>query len=105
MHTRYDSFARTTLGQQIAAMIEHPDRLAEFNAFSREGFPAVTALVSQLSPVLIPLKASDPKTFNFAKQFVGAYVGDMMQRAECTMVHKAKAVPGKLFSVGTLWSS
>ena len=104
MHSRYDSFARTPLGQQIAAIIAHPDRLIEFNAFSREGFPAVTALVSELSPVLIPLKASDPKIFNFAKQFVGAYVGDVMQRADRTMVREAKAVPGKLFSVGALWS-
>ena len=104
MHKRYDGFAQTALGREITGIIDQRDRQIEFNAFSREGFPAVTALVSQLSPVLLKYKASDPKTFNFAKQFVGAYVGDMMKAAKHTMVRDAKSVPGKLFTVGAVWS-
>ena len=104
MQQRYDSFARTGLGRQIAAIIDRKDRQIEFNAFSREGFPAVTALVFELSPELLKLKSSDPKLFNFAKQFVGAYVGDMMKEADYSIDRPAKAVPGKLFTVGAVWA-
>jgi hypothetical protein len=105
MNKRYEAFSQTQLGQQIVKIISQPNRQIEFNAFSREGFPAVTALISELSPVLLPLKSSDPKAFNFAKQFVGDFVGDMMRGAGRKIERQAKSVPGKLFSVGAVWSS
>jgi len=105
MNKRYEAFAQTALGQQIVKIILRPHRQIEFNAFSREGFPAVTALVSELSPILLPLKASDPKGFNFAKQFVGDWVGDMMRGAGYKIARSAKSVPGKLFTVGAVWSA
>lgn len=105
MQKRYQGIAMTPLGKQIAAIIDQPNRQIELDAFSREGFPAVTALVSQLKPVLLPLRKKDLKRFNFAKQYVGAYVGEMMQRAGRTIVNSGKRVPGKLFSVGAVWSS
>ena len=105
MNKRYEAFAQTQLGQQIIRIIDQPNRQIEFNAFSREGFPAVTALVSELSPILLKLKLTDPKGFNFAKQFVGDFVGDMMRGAGRKIERPAKSVPGKLFSVGAVWST
>lgn len=104
MNKRYEAIAQTALGRQIISIISQPNRQIEFNAFSREGFPAVTALVSELYPVLLKLKTSDPKTFNFVKQFVGDVVGEMMRSSGYEIVIPAKSVPGKLFSVGAVWS-
>ena len=45
------------------------------------------------------------KAFNFAKQFVGDFVGDIMRGADQKIERQAKSVPGKLFSVGAVWSA
>ena len=105
MTTRFSSFGTTPLGQQLTELIQTPDRYIEFRAFSREGFPAVTALVSVLTPVLEPLRTSDPGLFDAAKQFVGWYTGMTMRGEGHMIVQKSKAVPGKLFSVGAVWSA
>jgi hypothetical protein len=91
------------MGQQLAAAIDTPDRYIEFRAFSREGFPAVTALVSELSPILEPLRTTDPQQFGAAKQFVGWYVGEIMRQNGHVIVRKSASVPGKLFTVGAVW--
>lgn len=104
MSTRFEAFLRTELGQKIAQIIDTPHRQIEFDAFSREGFPAVTALVSELSPLLFDMRETDKAGFNAAKQFVGWYVGKKMATAGRTIVNPSKSVPGKLFSVGAVWS-
>lgn len=104
MTTRFESFGKTPLGIEIAAVVDQPNRLIEFDAFSREGFPAVTALVSQLTPLLERVKRDNPAQFGPSKQFVGWYVGQQLRAADRTMVKESKAVPGKLFSVGAVWS-
>lgn len=103
MNNRFKDFAESQLGQQIVSIIDRKDRIIELAAFSREGFPAVTALVSELEPVLQPLRNADPKGFNFAKQFVGDYVGNLMKSNGYEMSRSAKSVPGKLFNVGAVW--
>jgi len=102
--SRFDSFGRTPRGQEITNIIDTPDRYVEFRAFSREGFPAVTALVSQLRPILEPLRESDPAEFDSAKQFTGYTVGSIMRGRGHSIVNKSVRVPGKLFTVGALWS-
>lgn len=104
MSSRFEAFQATELGQKITAIIDVPDRLVEFDAFSREGFPAVTAIVSELSPLLMPIKETKPSQFNEAKQFVGWYVGQIMRKAGRSIVRSSKSVPGKLFSVGAVWA-
>ena len=102
MNNRYRDFSQSALGQAIVAIIDQKDRVIEFKAFSREGFPAVTALVSELQPIIGGLRATDPKGFNFAKQFVGDHVGDVM-RGQGYQTKRTRSVPGKLFTVGALW--
>ena len=71
MTTRFESYGHTALGRRLAAMISTPERYAEYRAFSQEGFPAITALVSVVRPELEPLRHSDRREFDAAKQFVG----------------------------------
>ena len=103
--SRFDHYARTPLGHQLTIIIDTPDRYVEFRAFSREGFPAVTALVSVLTPLLAPLRQIDPTKFDAAKQFVGWLTGVIMRRHGHTIVRKAASVPGKLFNVAAVWSA
>lgn len=104
MTSRFASFAKSPRGQELTNIIDTQDRYAEFRAFSREGFPAVAALVSQLRPILEPLRGSNPAEFDSAKQFIGFYVGSIMRRRGHSIVKKSVRVPGKLFTVGALWS-
>lgn len=104
MTSRFESFGHTTLGQELTHIIDTPDRYVEFRAFSREGFPAVAALVSQLSPILEPLRESNPAEFDSAKQFVGYFTGLIMRRHGHSIIKKSVRVPGKLFTVAALWS-
>jgi hypothetical protein len=102
--TRFEHFGRTPLGQHLTTMIDTPERYVEFRAFSREGFPAVTALVSVLTAVLEPLRHSDPAQFDAAKQFAGWLAGVIMRRHRHVIVRKSARVPGKLFNVAAVWS-
>ena len=104
MTSRFDSFGQSSRGQELTKIIDTPDRYAELRAFSREKLPAVAALVSQLRPILDPLRESNPAEFDSAKQFVGFYVGSMMRSHGHSIVKRSVRVPGKLFTVGALWS-
>ncbi len=104
MGNQFDSFAMTPLGRRILHVMDQPDRLAEYRAFSREGYPAVTALVSELTPVLEPVRHHEPKSFNLAKQFVGNRVGIVMREAGYAVAKAGVRVPGKLFTVAALWA-
>ena len=102
--SRFETYGRTPFGLRLAAIIDTPERYIEFRAFSREGFPAVTALVSILTPLLEPLRQADPAEFNAAKQFAGWLTGVIMRRHGHSIVRKAASVPGKLFNVAAVWS-
>ena len=81
---RFDHFSTTSLGQKLAAVIDAPDRYTEMAAFTREGFPAITAMVSLLRDLLEPLRAADRKLFDEAKQFCGYRVGEIMRELVCS---------------------
>ena len=100
MSARFVDFEKTELGQKLKALVEEPNRLIEFEAFSREGFPAVTALVSEVSPLLENI--TSVKERNFIKQSIGDFVARVMRKAKYEKVGQ-RSVPGKLFSVGALW--
>jgi hypothetical protein len=103
MTTRFESYSRTARGQRLAAVINDPERYAEYRAFSREGFPAVTALVSLLRPELEIIRLADRRAFDAAKQFVGWAVGSVMRNHGHVIIGRSR-VPGGLFTVGAIWS-
>ena len=104
MTTRFEAYSRTPRGCRLVAIINDPARYPEYRAFSREGFPAVTALVSLVRPELEPLRRSDRREFDAAKQFVGWAVGRIMRHHGHETVGRSR-VPGGLFTVGAIWSS
>jgi hypothetical protein len=79
MTTRFESYGRTSLGRRLASIINAPERYSEYRVFSREGFPAMTALVLVVRPELEPLQHSDRREFDAAKQFMGWAVGRIMR--------------------------
>jgi|HubBroStandDraft_4_1064222.scaffolds.fasta_scaffold382430_2 hypothetical protein len=99
MTTRFLSYSRTARGQRLTAIIQTPERYPEYRAFSREGFPAVTALVSLLRAELEPLRLADRRAFDAAKQFVGS----VMRYHRHAIIGRSR-VPGGLFTVGAIWS-
>jgi hypothetical protein len=104
MTTPFQAYSRTERGQWLAAIINDSARYPEYAAFSREGFPALTALVSLLRPELEPLRKAAPKEFTATKQFVGWAVGSVMRNHGHDIVGRAR-VPGRLFTMGAIWST
>jgi hypothetical protein len=103
MTTRFNAYSRTPRGQRLAAIVDDPDRYPEYRAFSREGFPAVTAVLSLVKPELEALRHTDRREFDAAKQFVGWAVGVIMRAHGHAIVGRSR-VPGGLFTVGAIWS-
>lgn len=103
MTTPFDHYGRTARGQRLAAIINDAARYPEYRAFSREGFPAVTALVSLVRPELDALRGSDRQEYDSAKQFIGWAVGAIMRGYGHEIVGRSR-VPGGLFTVGAIWS-
>jgi hypothetical protein len=104
MTAPFEHYSRAPRGQRVAAIIHDSARYPEYRAFSREGFAAVTALVSQVKSELEGLRRSNRREFDAAKQFVGWAAGAVMRSHGHEIVGK-KRVPGSLFTVGAIWSS
>ena len=103
MTTPFEHYSRTPRGRRLAAIVNDPARYPEYRAFAREGFPAVTALVSLVGPELEPLIRRDRREFDAAKQYIGWAVGAVMRSLGHEIVGK-KRVPGGLFTTGAIWS-
>src|SRR6266851_8005678 len=103
MTTPSEVYGRTPQGRRLAAIVDDPSRYPEYRAFSREGFPAITALVSLVKPELDTLRHSDRREFDAAKQYVGWAVGVVMRAHGHNIVGRSR-VPGGLFTVGAIWS-
>jgi hypothetical protein len=103
MTSRFEAYCHTPRGQRLAAIINAPARYPEYQAFSREGFPAVTALVSLVRPELEHLRRSNRREFDASKQFVGWAMGSVMRDRGHEIIGLSR-VPGGLFTVGAIWS-
>jgi hypothetical protein len=104
MTAPFETYGRTPRGRRLASIVDAPERYAEYRAFSREGFPAVTALVSLIEPELEPLRLANRPEFHAGKQFVGWAVGAVMRGHGHIVVGRSR-VPGGLFTVGAIWSA
>jgi hypothetical protein len=103
MATPFDSYARTARGRRLSAIINDPARYPEYVAFSREGLPAVRALLSLVRRELDSLRRADPREFAAAKQFVGWAVAQVMRQHGHQIIGRSR-VPGRLFTMGAVWS-
>jgi hypothetical protein len=103
MTTPSERYGGTVVGQRLAAIINDRTRYPEYCAFSREGYPAVTAIVSLVQRELEELRRSDQKAFDAAKQYIGWAVGQVM-RVHGHQIIGRRRVRGGLFTLGAIWS-
>jgi hypothetical protein len=99
MHSRFDRFRATPLGQQLEALIDEPGRNHEYAALSRVGVAAVAAISDDIETVF-PEVAADTT----ARQFCGALVADLMRRHGHDVVQARGRVAGPVFSYGAVFS-
>lgn len=99
MHSRFDRFRATPLGQQLEALIDEPGRYLEYAALSRVGVAAVAAISDDIETVF-PEVAADTT----ARQFCGALVADLMRRHGHDVVQARGRVAGPVFSYGAVFS-
>jgi hypothetical protein len=104
MTTPCERYGDTKSGRRLAAIVDDPARYPEYCAFSREGYPAVMAIVSLIRPELERLRLTDPKAFDAAKQYVGWAVGQVM-RARGHQMRGRRRVRGRLMTLGATWSA
>ncbi len=102
MVIEYVNFEGSALGQALKNLIDGPERLVEFKAFSREGYPALTALVSEATQLLKKFEVTETRDRNYVKQNIGDYVARIMRDAGYVKANQ-RSVPGKLFSSGACW--
>lgn len=99
MHSRFDRFRATPLGQQLEALIGGPGRYLEYAALSRVGVAAIAAVSDDIH-AKFPEVAQDTT----ARQFCGALVADLMRSYGHQVVQARGRVGGAVFSYGVVFS-
>ncbi|WP_322041821.1 DinB family protein [Paraburkholderia sp. J67] len=100
MHSRFDRFRATALASQLEALIDAPQRYAEYAVLSRVGVAAVAAIVDEIA-----LKFPEIEQDATARQFCGAMVAEVMRRHGHEVVQARGRVSGALFSYGAVFSA
>jgi hypothetical protein len=99
MHSRFDRFRSTPLGQQLEALIVQSDRYLEFAALSRVGVAAIAAVTDEIAH-----KFPEVEQDTTARQFCGAMVAEVMRRHGHEVVQPRGRVSGSWFSYGAVFS-
>jgi hypothetical protein len=99
MHSRFDNFLRTSLGQQLDRLIDTPERYIEYAALSRADVPAIAAVVADLRAHFPEVEENET-----ARQFCGAKVAEVMRNHHHEMLRVRGRVPGGYFTYGAVWS-
>ncbi|MFL4557064.1 hypothetical protein ACH19I_10780 [Yersinia kristensenii] len=98
MHSRFDQFRATPLGQQLEILIMDDRRYNEYAALSRAGVPAVAAIVHDLQ-THFPEAVND----QVARQFCGAAVAEVMRQHYHEVLRPRGRVPGGVLTYGVIW--
>jgi uncharacterized damage-inducible protein DinB len=99
MHSRFDRFRASSLGQQLEAMIVQSERYIEFAALSRVGVAAIAAVTDEIAQ-----KFPEVEQDTTARQFCGAMVAEVMRRHGHEVVQPRGRVSGSWFSYGAVFS-
>ncbi|MBM1169958.1 DinB family protein [Microvirga arabica] len=99
MHSRFDEFRATPLGQQLEALANAPERYLEYAALSRVGVPAIAAIVHDLQTHFPEIAGNQA-----ARQFCGAAVAEVMRLHHHDVLRPRGRVPGDLFTYGAIWT-
>lgn len=108
MNPTYTEFEKSDVGQRLAKIAGDPQHLYGYRLMSRLGIPAVQAIAWEVRPILQAI--DDQRARDFAKQFLGAVVGEQMRKAGFEIAKDKKGrerrgvVPGGgVFSRGAIW--
>lgn len=99
MHSRFDAFSRTPLGQQLHALCTGPQRYLEYAALARAGVPSILAITHELADKFAEL-AQDTT----ARQYCGALVAEVMRTHGHSLVQARGRASGSLFTYGAVFS-
>jgi uncharacterized damage-inducible protein DinB len=99
MHSRFDRFKASSLGQQLEAMIDQSEHYIEFAALSRIGVAAIAAVTDEIAQ-----KFPEVEQDTTARQFCGAMVAEVMRRHGHEVVQPRGRVSGSWFSYGAVFS-
>jgi hypothetical protein len=109
MNHSYRDFETSEIGQRLAAIIRRSDMLPAYRVLSRLRMPAIQAVAWDVKPVLAQIE--DKKLHDFAKQYCGALVGDVMRENGFEIARDGKgreergAVPGAgVFTKAAIWA-
>lgn len=99
MHSRFDRFRRTPLGQQLEALCTAPQRYLEYAALARAGVPSILAITHEVAHKFAEL-ANDTT----ARQFCGALVAEVMRQHGHSLVQARGRASGSVFTYGAVFS-
>lgn len=99
MHSRFDRFRSSPLGQQLEALIVRSDRYIEYAVLSRVGVAAIAAVTDEIAH-----KFPEVEQDTTARQFCGAMVAEVMRLHGHEVVQPRGRVGGTWFSYGAVFS-
>ncbi|MEM5436403.1 DinB family protein [Paraburkholderia diazotrophica] len=99
MHSRFDRFRTTPLGQQLERLLIGRERYIEFAALSRAGVAAIAAVTDE-----IKAKFPEVEQDTTARQFCGAMIAEVMRQHGHEVAQARGRVGGALFSYGAVFS-
>ena len=100
MHSRFDRFKATPLASQLEALIDAPQRYAEYAVLSRVGVAAIAAVADEIAE-----KFPEIGEDTTARQYCGALVAEVMRRHGHEVVQARGRVSGALFSYGAVFGA
>ncbi|ESY35298.1 hypothetical protein X747_28760 [Mesorhizobium sp. LNJC384A00] len=102
MTSRFDSYEKTAIGQELAAIVMMPELVAEYCAMSRIGKPAVQACASDVAPIIEALPTTAERSS--ANQYVGWLVAKIMRSLGYELVSQRGRVSDGPYHTGAVWA-
>ena len=101
MSNRFEAYGQTRIGRELAAIIDAPELVAEFQTLSAIDRPAVQAIAQHVANIIDALPATEQK--HAANQFCGWRVGQIMRGLGYRLVRDRGRVSGAPFRTGAVW--
>lgn len=101
MSSRFEAYAETPMGRELAAIIDAPELVAEFRALSEIQRPAVQAIAPHVVDLINALPGTAQR--HAANQFCGWRVGQIMRSLGYRLVRSRGRVTGGPFKTGAVW--
>lgn len=101
--SQFESYGQTQTGRQLSEIVSMPEMIAGYVTMSRIGKPAVQAIADDVAEVIKGLPGKTER--DFANQFVGWRVGQIMRGLGYEIINKRGRVSNATFKTGAVWSA